>query len=91
MELAKNAWDHVSTCDTWSQVTGSSLSKKRSWILRFGILKMWYPKGWKVRGIVYRWPRYFGLKLELGNFDPPLPQIMIYGQTEKNEYGSDKK
>ena len=24
------------------------------------------------------------------NFDPPLPQIMIYGQTEKNEYGSDK-
>ena len=25
------------------------------------------------------------------NFDPPLPQIMIYGQTEKYEYGSDKK
>ena len=35
IKVAKNAWGHVTTCDTWSQVTGSSLSKKWSWILRF--------------------------------------------------------
>ena len=38
IKVAKNAWGHVTTCDTWSQVTGASLSKKRS---KFDVSVFW--------------------------------------------------
>ena len=61
--MAKNALNHVSTCDTWFQATGASLGKKRRRFWHFGILTMLYLNSQKVWGLVYRWPRYFGLNL----------------------------
>ena len=61
--MAKNALNHVSTCDTWFQATGASLGKKQRRFWHFGILTMLYLNSQKVWGLVYRWPRYFGLNL----------------------------
>ena len=53
IKVAKNAWDHVPTCDTWFHAPGVRLRKKRSQNRRFRILSMLYRKCRKLRGLVY--------------------------------------